>query len=102
MESSNPESHPRADESSTYHTERDPTTQVLKTDYSLITIQPGVVLGRYIAVLGGLDTKGTEGATMFVTSRPGIEKLSKAIAAFGESERKGRDTCISSLGARAP
>ena len=81
--------HPRADESSTYHTERDPTTQVLKTDYSLISIQPGVVLGRHIAVLGGLDTKGTEGSTMFVTSRPGIEKLFKALAASGESGVKG-------------
>jgi len=80
--------HPRADESSTYHTERDPTTQVLKTDYSLITIQPGVVLGRHIAILGGLDTMGTEGAIMFVTSRPGIEKLSKAITA-SEPEPRG-------------
>jgi hypothetical protein len=75
--------HPRADENPTYHTERDPTTQVLKTDYSLISIQPGVVLGRHIAILGGLDTKGTEGATMFVTSKPGVEKLSRALAASG-------------------
>jgi hypothetical protein len=81
-------SHPRADESSTYHTERDPTTQVLKTDYSLITIQSGLVLGRHIAILGGLDTKGTEGAIMFVTSKPGIEKLSKAITASSGSEAK--------------
>jgi hypothetical protein len=81
--------HPRADENSTYRTERDPTSQVLKTDYSLISIQPGVVPGRYIAVLGGLDTKGTEGATMFATSRPGVEELSRALAAFGESGAKG-------------
>jgi hypothetical protein len=81
--------HPRTDENSTYHTERDPTTQVLKTDYSLISIQPGVVPGRYIAILGGLDTKGTEGATMFATSRPGVEELSKALAASGESSAKG-------------
>jgi len=82
-------SHPLAGERSTYHTERDPTTQVLKTDYSLIAIQPGVVLGRHIAVLGGLDTKGTEGAIMFATSKPGIEKLSKSIAASTESGSKG-------------
>jgi hypothetical protein len=81
-------SHPRGDESSTYRTERDPTSQVLKTDYSLISIQPGVVPGRYIAVLGGLDTKGTEGATMFATSRPGVEELSRALAALGESGAK--------------
>jgi hypothetical protein len=81
--------HPRADENSTYRTERDPTSQVLNTDYSLISIQPGVVPGRYIAVLGGLDTKGTEGATMFATSRPGVEELSRALAALGESGPKG-------------
>jgi hypothetical protein len=77
--------HPQADENSTYHTERDPATQVLKTDYSLVSIQPGLVPGRYIATLGGLDTKGTEGAITFVTSRLGVDELSKALSAFGES-----------------
>jgi hypothetical protein len=80
--------HPRAGENSTYRTERDSLSQVLKTDYSLISIQPGVVPGRYIAVLGGLDTKGTEGATMFATSRPGVEELSRALAALGEAGAK--------------
>jgi hypothetical protein len=89
--------HPRADENSTYHTERDPTTQVLKTDYSLISIQPGVVPGRYIAILGGLDTKGTEGATMFVSSRTGIEELSKALAASGEADAKGETPVFQAL-----
>jgi len=89
--------HPRADENSTYHTERDPTTQVLKTDYSLISIQPGVVPGRYIAILGGLDTKGTEGATMFATSRPGVEELSKALAASGEASAKGETSVFQAL-----
>jgi hypothetical protein len=80
--------HPRANEAPTYGTERDPSTQALKTDYGIITIQPGVIPGRYIAVLGGLDTTGTEGATMFATSRPGIEELSKALAASGATEGK--------------
>jgi hypothetical protein len=89
--------HPRTDEKSTYHTERDPTTQVLKTDYSLISIQRGVVPGRYIAILGGLDTKGTEGATMFATSRPGVEELSKALVASGESGAKGETPVFQAL-----
>jgi hypothetical protein len=75
--------HPSASESSAYHTERDPDTQVLKRDYSLISIQPGVVAGHNIAVLGGLDTKGTEGVTRFITSRSGVEELSAALAAKG-------------------
>jgi hypothetical protein len=72
--------HPGAGENSSYHTERDPDTEVLKMDYSLISIQPGVVEGHNIAVIGGLDTKGTEGATRFMTSRAGIETLSTAMA----------------------
>lgn len=75
--------HPQNGESATYHTERDPKTQVLKIDYSLVSIQPGVVEGRHIAVLGGLDTKGTEGATRFVTTAKGIEALTGALAAKG-------------------
>jgi hypothetical protein len=80
--------HPRANEAPTYGTERDPSTQALKTDYGIITIQSGVIPGRYIAVLGGLDTTGTEGATLFATSRPGVEELSRALAASGESGGK--------------
>ena len=82
-------SHPRANEASAYGTERDPSTQALKTDYSLITIQSGVIPGRYIAVLGGLDTTGTEGATLFATSRAGIEDLTRALAGSGVSGAKG-------------
>jgi hypothetical protein len=81
-------SRPGANEDSAYHTERDPSTQALKTDYSLITVQSGVVPGRYIVMLGGLDTTGTEGAAMFATSRAGVEELSKALAASGESGAK--------------
>jgi hypothetical protein len=80
--------HPRANEASTYGTERESGTQALKADYALFTIQSGVIPGRYIAVLGGLDTTGTEGATLFATSRPGVEELSKALAASGASDGK--------------
>jgi hypothetical protein len=71
--------HPKPGESGTYGTERDPDTRVLGSDYSLITIAPGVVPGRYIADLGGLDTKGTQGAAMFATSSFGVEQLTRAL-----------------------
>lgn len=71
--------HPRAGEEASYHVERDPHTQVLESDFALITIQPGVVPGRYIANLGGLDTTGTEGAVMFATSRSGVEELNQVL-----------------------
>ena len=71
--------HPRPNEASTYHTERDPNTQVLNADYSLITIQPGIVPGRYIADFGGLDTTGSEGAVLYATSRSGVDELTRTI-----------------------
>jgi hypothetical protein len=71
----------RPDEASIYRTERDPNTRVLTTDYSLITIEPGIVPGRYIADLGGLDTTGSEGAVLYATSRQGIEELSRVLPA---------------------
>lgn len=74
---------PRPDEQKIYRTERDPVTQVLTTDHALITIQPGLVPGRYIADFGGLDTYGTAGAVMFATSRSGVEELSQALSAQG-------------------
>ena len=88
---------PQANEKSAYGTERDQATQVLKSDYSLITIAPGVVSGRYIANLGGLDTKGTEGATMFATSGQGIDELTKALASAGEKAAAGEPPLFQAL-----
>jgi hypothetical protein len=89
--------HPRPNEAAIYHTERDPVTQVLKTDYSLISIQPGVVPGRYIATLGGLDTTGTEGAVLYATSRPGVEELSRTLASLGEPTPKDAPALFQAL-----
>lgn len=80
--------HPRPNEAPAYHTERDPNTQVLSADYSLITIQPGIVPGRYIADFGGLDTTGSEGAILYATSQPGVEELTRAIQFQGDSGDK--------------
>jgi hypothetical protein len=81
--------HPGPAEASVYETERDPVTHVLRADYSLISIQPGIVQGRYIAILGGLDTTGTEGAARFATSQAGIESIVSRSAAVSEEIRKG-------------
>jgi hypothetical protein len=80
------DAHPGDGETSTYRTERDPTSKVLTADYSLITIAPGVTPGRWIAIIGGLDTKGTEGAAMFVTSKHGIERLNSALDGMGSTK----------------
>lgn len=88
---------PQANEQPTYGTERDQTTHALKTDYSIITFAPGVVSGRYIAILGGLDTKGTEGATTFATSEQGIDELTKALAAGGVKAATGEPLAFQAL-----
>jgi hypothetical protein len=80
--------HPHPSEAPAYRTERDPNTQVLMVDYSLITIQPGIVPGRYIADFGGLDTTGSEGAVLYATSRPGVDELTKAIQFQGNTGDK--------------
>jgi hypothetical protein len=66
---------PRQGEAAAYHTVRDEQTRVLKQDYAIISVQAGVVSGRHIAVLGGLDTTGTEGVTMFATTHSGVDEL---------------------------
>jgi hypothetical protein len=76
-------SRPQGQEEASYRTERDPVTHVLKADYGIVSIQPGVVSGRHIAILGGLDTTGTEGATMYATSQAGVEEMRRALKALG-------------------
>ncbi len=71
--------HPQGNERTDYRTERDPATGTLKADYALISFQPGVVPGRHIINLGGLDTKGMEGAVLLATSKSGVEELSRAL-----------------------
>jgi hypothetical protein len=71
---------PRPGEEGSYHTERDPVRHALKMDYAIISVQSGLAPGRHIAVLGGLDTTGTEGAAMFALSEGGANELLKAAA----------------------
>jgi hypothetical protein len=64
---------------------------MLTTDYSLITITSGVTQGRHIAFLGGLDTKGTQGATMLATSVSGIEQINRALAGQNSANHGSAD-----------
>jgi hypothetical protein len=79
--------HPRPNEKAIYQTERDPVTQSVKVDYAVISFQPGVVPGRQIANLGGLDTKGTEGAVLLATSKSGVEELSRELSAINSKDK---------------
>ncbi|MGB6431980.1 MAG: hypothetical protein WBF06_15460 [Candidatus Acidiferrales bacterium] len=68
-------SHPQPGERLTYQTERDPNTQEVTADYGLITLEPGALPGRYIAILGGLDTSGVAGSAQFLTSPSHMSEL---------------------------
>jgi hypothetical protein len=81
---------PGSSEVVSYHTERDPDTHVLRADYGIFSIQAGEMPGRHIAMLGGLDTTGTEGATMFATSKNGVEELQK-MAGFSFEGRQSAE-----------
>ncbi len=70
---------PRQGEAARYQTGRDEQTRILQQDYAIFSVQTGVVSGRHIAVLGGLDTTGTEGVTMFATTGSGVDELCKQL-----------------------
>ncbi len=73
-------SRPRPGEQLRYATVRDPVTHVLQEDYALVSFQPSVTPDHQIAVLGGIDTTGTEGAAQMVTTRAGVEELTNALS----------------------
>ena len=79
--------HPRSGEKAFYQTERDPLNQSVKVDYAVISFRPGIVPGRQIANLGGLDTKGTEGAVLLATSRSGVEELTKELSPISSKDK---------------
>ena len=89
--------HPLPGEASFYKTERDKVTQTVKEDYALITLQPGIVPGRYIAVVGGLDTSGCSGATEFLSSASGVAELTSRLASLGEKRVDGRPAFFQAL-----
>jgi hypothetical protein len=82
--------HPSNGEEAVYRTERDPVTQVVKTDYALITVQQGVLPGRTVVILGGLDTTGSEGALQFVTSKSTLEQLFRRLKSLGAQAEQHR------------
>src|SRR6266403_4401006 len=89
--------HPLPGEAPFYKTERDPVTQTVKSDSALITVGPGIVPGRYIAVVGGLDTSGSSGATEFLSSASGVAELTSRLASLGEKRVDGRPAFFQAL-----
>jgi hypothetical protein len=81
------DSKPEASQSAAYQVERDPQGQVIRADYALFSILPGLASDRRIIVLAGLTTSGTQGAAEFATSPEGLrEILDKAAGQNGRRE----------------
>jgi hypothetical protein len=67
--------HPLKGEPSVYQVERNPLTHAIDGDYALISCLPGVNRTHRVITIGGLDTTGTIGATLYATSVEGAEKI---------------------------
>jgi hypothetical protein len=89
--------HPAAGERPTYTTLRDAATHVLQADYALVSFQPGITTDHQIAILGGIDTTGTEGAALLVTSKAGVEELSNALSQARTVPQTGRNRSFQAL-----
>ena len=90
-------SQPRPGEQGKYETTRDPVTHVLQGDFALVTFQPGITPEHQIVILGGIDTTGTEGAALLVTSKVGVEELTNALAQVNTTPQSGKGRAFQAL-----
>jgi len=78
---------PRSGDASFYQVQRDPVTQVLKSDYAILAVLPGIVPARRILMMAGLTTSGTQGAAEYATSEHHMKNLVAALASARADER---------------
>jgi len=69
--------HPKPGEASAYLAS--PSNAPLTEDYSVVGLVPGIGSGRYVMILAGTTTFGTQGAVEFVCRQESVEKLLHAI-----------------------
>ena len=79
---------PEHREMAKYEIERDPQSQVILTDYAVISLLPGLAPGKNILVLAGLTTSGTEGAAEFATSMRGVTEMAGKLPREGDSQAR--------------
>ncbi len=73
--------HPKPGESTAYLAS--PSGAVLTEDYSVVGLVPGIESGRYVMILAGTTTFGTQGAVEFVCRQESVEKLLREIPGSG-------------------
>jgi hypothetical protein len=77
---------PERGEIKNYEVERDPQTKVIRTDYAVISLLPGLAPGKGILVLAGLTTSGTEGAAEFASSMRGVTEMAGRLPQRGAAQ----------------
>lgn len=80
--------HPQAGESPSYMVDLDPKTSTVRADYALVSVLPGMMPNRKIAILGGLTTLGTQAAADFVTSPSQIAELAARLGSGPDTLHK--------------
>jgi hypothetical protein len=73
--------HPKAGEAGTYLAS--PSNVPLTEDYSVVGLVPGIGSGRYVMILAGTTTFGTQGAVEFVCREESADRLLHAIPDSG-------------------
>ncbi len=73
--------HPKPGEASAYLAS--PSDAPLTEDYSVVGLVPGVGSGRYVLILAGTTTFGTQGVVEFVCRQESVEKLLHEISGSG-------------------
>jgi len=71
--------HPQPGEAAAYAIERAPGTQVIRTDYGVVALLPGLMPNRKILILAGLTTSGTQAAAQFAASLPGVKEMKRRL-----------------------
>ena len=74
--------HPKPGEASSYLAS--PSNAPLTEDYSLVGLLPGMGSDRYVMILAGTTTFGTQGAVEFVCRPESVEKLLAEIPGSGQ------------------
>jgi hypothetical protein len=78
--------HPKPGEAASYLAS--PSSVALTEDYAVVVLVPGIVSGRYVMILAGTTTFGTQGVVEFVCSQQSVEKLLHEIPGSGSGSIK--------------
>lgn len=73
--------HPKPGESGVYFAS--PSGARLTEDYAVVGLVPGIGSGRFVMILAGTTTFGTQGAVEFVCRQDSVEKLLRAMPESG-------------------